>query len=95
MSRSQAEIEADIKKALTERIAPMLAVHRGGAEMVSFDHETGILMIRFLGTCVGCPMSTLTLKAGVEQELLDAVPEIQEVRAEGVEEEDLEFIGEE
>lgn len=95
MSRSPAEIEGAIKQALTDRIAPMLAFHRGGAEFVSFDAATGILTIRFLGTCVGCPMSTLTLKAGIEQELLEAVPEIQEVRAEGVDEESLEYIGEE
>lgn len=95
MSRSVAEIEADIKKTLAERVAPLLAIHRGGSEMASFDGENGILTIRFLGTCVGCPMSTMTLKMGVEQEILDAVPEVQEVRAEGVDEEAFEFIGEE
>lgn len=95
MSRSLSEIELDIKKALEEKVAPMLAIHKGGAEMVSFDPETGILVIRFLGTCVGCPMSTMTLKMGVEEIILEAVPEVDEVRAEGVEEDDLEFIGEE
>ncbi len=95
MSRTTAEIEDAIKIALSERIAPMLAFHKGGAEFSSFDAETGILTIRFTGTCIGCPMSTLTLKSGVEQEMLEAVPEIQEVHAEGVEEEDFEFIGEE
>lgn len=95
MSRSAAEIEEAIKQALTDRIAPMLAFHKGGAEFSAYDPETGILTIRFTGTCVGCPMSTLTLKSGVEAEMLEAVPEIQEVHAEGVEEEDFEFIGEE
>lgn len=95
MSRSPSEIEEAIKTALVERIAPLLAFHKGGAEFSSFDSETGILTIRFTGTCIGCPMSTLTLKSGVESEMLEAVPEIQEVRAEGVDEEDFEFIGEE
>lgn len=95
MSRSLPEIELDIKKALVEKVAPLLAIHKGGSEMVSFDPETGILVIRFLGTCVGCPMSTMTLKMGVEEIILEAVPEVNEVRAEGVEEDDLEFIGEE
>jgi Fe-S cluster biogenesis protein NfuA len=40
-------------------------------------------------------MSTLTLKSGVEAEMLEAVPEIQEVHAEGVDEDEFEFIGEE
>lgn len=95
MSRTTAEIEADIKQALTERFAPLLAMHRGGAELISFNAATGIATVRFLGTCIGCPLSALTLKGGVEQELLDAVPEVQEVHAEGVDEESFEFIGEE
>ena len=95
MSRSPSEIEEAIKNALTERVAPMLALHKGGAEYVSFYAESGILTIRFTGTCVGCPMSTLTLKSGVEAEMLEAVPEIQEVHAEGVDEDEFEFIGEE
>ncbi len=94
MSRTPSEIEAHIKQALVERVAPLLAMHRGGAELVSFAPETGVATVRFLGTCVGCPMSTLTLKGGVEAELLDAVPEVQEVHAEGVDEESFEFIGE-
>jgi Fe-S cluster biogenesis protein NfuA len=95
MSRTPAEIEENIKKVLVEKVAPLLAMHKGGSELVSFDPETGIAMVRFLGTCVGCPMSTLTLKGGVEAEILDNVPEVQEVHAEGVDEESLEFIGEE
>lgn len=93
MSRSTSEIEEAIKVTLAEKVAPLLAIHRGGSEMVSFDPETGIVMIRFLGTCVGCPASTMTLKMGVEQMILDEVPEVQEVHAEGVDEESLEFMG--
>lgn len=93
MSRTQQEIEAAIQLALAEKVAPLLAMHQGGAEFVSFDSATGIATVRFLGTCVGCPLSTLTLKGGVEQELMDAVPEVQEVHAEGIDEASLEFIG--
>lgn len=94
MSRTAQEIELHIKQVLTEQVAPLLAMHRGGAEFVSFDPQSGIATVRFVGTCVGCPLSTLTLKGGVEQELMDAVPEVQEVHAEGVDEASLEFIGE-
>ncbi len=95
MSRTQSEIEEAIKTTLVEKIAPMLAIHRGGSEFVSFDSDSGIALIRFSGTCVGCPMSTVTLKMGVEQEIMDAVPEVNEVHAEGVDEDAFEFIGEE
>lgn len=95
MSRKQAEVEESIKQVLAEKVTPKLQFHRGNAEFVSFDPDNGIATIRFLGTCQGCPLSAMTLKMGVESELLDAVPEVQEVRAEGVDEESLEFIGEE
>ncbi len=95
MSRTQEEIETAIKLVLVEKIAPLLARHRGGAELVSFEAENGVATLRFLGTCVGCPMSTITLKSGVESEIIDAVPEVNEVHAEGVDEDAFEFIGEE
>lgn len=95
MSRTTVEIEEAIRQTLTEKIAPMLAIHRGGSEFVSFDPENGVATLRFLGTCVGCPMSTVTLKMGVEQEIMEAVPEVNEVHAEGVDEDAFEFIGEE
>ncbi|MCX6781415.1 MAG: NifU family protein [Candidatus Magasanikbacteria bacterium] len=95
MSRTKEEIEENIKKVLVETVAPMLAMHAGGAELVSYDPESGVATVRFLYTCVGCPMSTMTLKGGVEAEILENVPEVQEVHAEGVDEESLEFIGEE
>ncbi len=95
MSRTQSEIEEAIKKVLEEKVAPMLAMHQGGSELVSYDMESGVATVRFLGTCIGCPMSTLTLKGGVEAEILENVPEVQEVHAEGVDEDAFEFIGEE
>ncbi|MDO8601020.1 MAG: NifU family protein [bacterium] len=65
-----------IESALNE-IRPMLARHLGNVEFVSFDE--GIVKVRFLGTCQGCPLSTLTLKAGIESVLREKVPEVQAV----------------
>lgn len=95
MSRTVNEIEEDIRQVLATKVAPKLAFHKGGAELSDFDPATGIATIEFTGTCVGCPLSTMTLKMGVEDEILSAIPEVQEVRAAGVDEESLEFIGEE
>ena len=67
-----------IEKTLNE-IRPMLAMHRGNVEFVSF--ENGIVSVRLLGTCHGCPLSTLTLKAGIESILKEKVPGVERVEA--------------
>jgi Fe-S cluster biogenesis protein NfuA len=58
-----------------------LAMHRGGVDLVDVDPATGVAKVRMRGMCVGCPMSELTLKAGIEETVRMAVPEITEVIA--------------
>lgn len=65
-----------IEKAL-EEIRPMLARHLGNIEFVKF--ENNIVYVRFLGTCHGCPLATVTLKAGVEELMKQRIPELDRV----------------
>lgn len=74
-------LKAQIEQILEEKIRPMVARHAGGIELVDVEEPTGIVKIRFQGTCVGCPLSTITLKAGVEAELMEQIPEVREVIA--------------
>lgn len=67
-----------IEKALKE-IRPMLARHLGNIEFIKF--ENGVVYVRFLGTCQGCPLSQLTLKAGVEEMLKSKIKEVDRVEA--------------
>lgn len=67
-----------IEQAL-EEIRPMLARHLGNIEFVKF--KDNIVYVRFLGTCQGCPLSNLTLKAGVEELMKAKIPEIAAVEA--------------
>lgn len=71
-------IEDKIEKVL-EQIRPALRMDGGGIELVSFDPETGVVQVRMQGACVGCPMSEITLKMGVEATLMDALEEVKEV----------------
>ena len=71
------ELELKIQNVIKERVAPVLIAHGGNLEIVSF--EDGVLSVRFLGQCVGCPSATLTIEEVVEKELTDAVPEIKSV----------------
>lgn len=60
-------------------VRPMLALHRGNIEFVKY--EKGTVYVKLLGTCHGCPLSELTLKAGVEDLLKSKIPEVKAVEA--------------
>ncbi len=66
----------DVQTAL-EKIRPALQADGGDVELV--DVEDGIVSVRLTGACGGCPMSTLTLKMGIERVLREQVPDVREV----------------
>ncbi len=68
-----------VLKAL-ESVRPGLQADGGDIEFVRID-ENNIVYIRLIGACGGCPMSTLTLKQGIERILKMQVPEITAVEA--------------
>ena len=76
MSKKE-EIIKEIKKQITEKIRPALVMDGGNIEFV--DYDNGILKVRLLGACHGCPMASITLKNAVEGILKEYIPEIQEV----------------
>lgn len=67
-----------ITRLLDERINPMVAMHGGRISLVDVKESTAF--IRLEGGCHGCGMSDVTLKQGVEVEILNEVPAITEVR---------------
>lgn len=72
--------EDKIKKSL-ENIRPNLQADGGDAQLVEWDEENGIAKLQLMGACVGCPMSRVTLKDGVETLLTKEVPEVKKVEA--------------
>lgn len=54
----------------------------GDVKFVAFDEATGVLRIKMVGACAGCPSSSATLKGGIEKMLTFYVKEIKEVIAE-------------
>ena len=52
--------------------------------VLEFNEDTGVVDIELMGACGGCPMSSMTLKAGIERILKDRVPGLTEVRAKGI-----------
>lgn len=76
------DLEAKIKGVLEEYIRPAVEMDGGAISFHSF--EEGKVKVLLQGSCSGCPSSTVTLKAGIENLLKRMVPEVQEVIAEGV-----------
>lgn len=63
-----------------QSIRPYLEADGGDVKILNIDDE-GIVKLELLGACGSCPMSTMTLKAGVEEAIKRAVPEITGVEA--------------
>ena len=61
-----------------DQIRPMLQADGGDVELVDVS-EDGIVSVKLTGACGSCPMSTMTLKMGIEQNLMDQIPEVKEV----------------
>ncbi|MFC1913783.1 NifU family protein [Chloroflexota bacterium] len=68
------KIEATLNK-----IRSALQADGGDVELIAVDD--GVVKVRLTGACGGCPMSTITLRNGIERILKDEVPEVKEVIA--------------
>ena len=64
-------------QAILDEIRPALQADGGDVELVSVND--GVVSVRLEGACGCCPMSTMTLKMGIERALREKVPEIKEV----------------
>lgn len=71
----------DLVERALEEVRPLLAMHKGNIELDRVDEATGIVYVRFLGTCDGCALAEMTLKMGVEALLKDRIPQVKEVVA--------------
>ncbi len=73
-----------IKAALDQYVRPAVESDGGAINFHSFDEDSGAVKVLLQGSCSGCPSSTLTLKAGIENLLTRMVPGVKTVVAEGV-----------
>jgi Fe-S cluster biogenesis protein NfuA len=62
-----------------EEIRPALHIDGGDVEFVGFDHEGGVVQVRLVGACGACPISSVTVKHGIERRVKAAVPEVKEI----------------
>lgn len=65
-------------KEVLETIRPALQADGGDVELVEVT-EDGVVKVKLVGACGHCPMSTMTLKMGIERTLKEKIPGIKEV----------------
>ncbi len=66
-------------EAALEQIRPALQADGGDVEFV--DVNDGVVSVKLQGACGSCPMSTMTLKMGIEKLIMEKIPEVKEVVA--------------
>ena len=66
-------------EAALAKIRPALQADGGDVKLVGVDD--GVVKVSLTGACAGCPMSTMTLKQGIERILKEEIPEVKEVVA--------------
>jgi Fe-S cluster biogenesis protein NfuA len=70
-------VEKERVQEVLDRIRPALQADGGDVELV--DVEGGVVKVKLVGACAGCPMSQLTLANGVERVLKEEIPEVERV----------------
>ena len=73
------DMKDEVKKAL-DSIRPYLQADDGDIELVDVT-EDGIVKVKLTGACNVCPLSVITLRAGIERSLLRQVPGIKRVES--------------
>ena len=66
-------------EATIEVIRPALQADGGDIELVDVDEKTGVVTVRLVGACGTCPVSSETLKGGVERIMRDRIDGVTEV----------------
>lgn len=73
----QENIEFKIRS-IIDKIRPILVNDGGNLEFVKY--EDSIVYVRLSGACEGCPMMDVTLKDGIQEIIVNEIPEVKEVR---------------
>ncbi len=63
-----------------QKVRPSLQADGGDVQLVDVD-DNGLVKVKLMGACGGCPMSQMTLKMGIEKILKQNVPEVSSVES--------------
>jgi len=68
-------------EAVLDKIRPSIQADGGNVELLDVNEDTKIVTVKLTGACAGCPMSQMTLKAGIERIIKHEIPEVVSVEA--------------
>jgi Fe-S cluster biogenesis protein NfuA len=74
------KISPEAVEQVLDEIRPALQADGGNVQLVEIT-EDGIVKLDMVGACAGCPMATMTLRAGIERLLFERIPDIVGVEA--------------
>ena len=80
VGENDTDVVKRIKELLDNYARPAVEMDGGAIQFKSY--EDGVVKLMMLGSCSGCPSSTVTLKAGIEGMMKRMIPEVKEVVAE-------------
>lgn len=63
-----------------DKVRPQLQADGGNVELVNVTDD-GVVKVKLVGSCAGCPMSTITLSMGIERVLKQEIPEVKRVES--------------
>ena len=75
-----AKITVEAVNEVLDEIRPALQADGGNVQVLGVS-EDGIVKLEMVGACAGCPMATMTLRAGIERLLFERLPDIVGVEA--------------
>ncbi len=75
-----AKITVEAVDKVLDEIRPALQADGGNVQVLEVS-EDGIVKLEMVGACAGCPMATMTLKAGIERILFERIPDLVGVEA--------------
>jgi Fe-S cluster biogenesis protein NfuA len=75
-----AKITTEVVEEVLDEIRPALQADGGNVELLGVS-EDGIVKLEMVGACAGCPMATITLRAGIERILFERIPGLAGVEA--------------
>lgn len=74
------DVDLELLESTLDYIRP--AIQMDGGDIVLLGIDDGVVNLQMVGACGGCPLSMMTLKAGIERILKDRVPGVESVNAE-------------
>ncbi|MFA8451835.1 MAG: NifU family protein [Bacteroidales bacterium] len=73
------EIKIKVEALFESDIRPCMQEDGGDIEFVKYEEATRVLEVRMLGACASCPLAIMTLRAGIERLIIDAIPQIRRI----------------